>query len=80
MGSMISGDWCQHSFKRILESWFDSVLLGSLGGDLGSKIEVTLEIHAEIPAGVSENVVRIVTENRCILRVKSHGFEDETGE
>ena len=33
--------------------------------------------EAEIPDGVPDNVVRIVTENSQALRFKNHGFEKE---
>jgi hypothetical protein len=48
-----------------------------LGGLIGSSVRVTLEIEAEIPAGVPENVVRTVTENSRTLKFTSHGFESE---
>lgn len=44
---------------------------------LGSSVRVTLEIDAEIPAGVPENVIRTVTENSRTLKFTSHGFENE---
>ncbi len=45
----------------------------------GSRVEVSLEVHAEIPDGTPENVVRTVTENCRTLKFTSYGFEDETG-
>jgi hypothetical protein len=47
-----------------------------LVGLLGAEVEVTLEIHAMIPDGTPENVVRTVTENCRTLRFKTYGFED----
>src|SRR5262249_7440572 len=47
-------------------------LTGLVGADVG----VTLEIHAEIPEGVPDQVVRTVTENCRTLRFKQHGFEE----
>ena len=38
---------------------------------------VTLEIEAEIPSGVPDNVVRTVTENSRTLKFTSQGFEKE---
>ena len=38
-------------------------------------VSVTIEIQAEVPAGVDHNVVRAVTENCRVLKFKSHGFE-----
>jgi hypothetical protein len=48
-----------------------------LVGLLGSSVRVTLEIDAEVPAGVPDNVVRTVTENSRTLKFTSHGFESE---
>jgi hypothetical protein len=36
---------------------------------------VTLEITAEIPNGVPDNVQRTVTENSVALKFTTHGFE-----
>jgi len=41
----------------------------------GSKVHVTVEIEANIPDGVPEDVQRIVNENAQALRLKAHGFE-----
>ena len=43
----------------------------------GSKVEVTLEIQAEIPDGAEEHVVRTVAENARTLDFRSQGFEEE---
>jgi hypothetical protein len=40
-------------------------------------VRVTLEIEAEIPTGVPDTVVRIVTENSRTLKFTSQGFETE---
>jgi hypothetical protein len=48
-----------------------------LVGLIGSSVRVTLEIDAEIPAGVPEQVVRTVTENSRTLKFTNHGFESE---
>ena len=50
-------------------------VLTHLVGLLGSSVRVTLEIDAEIPEGVPDHVVRIVTENSRTLKFMSHGFE-----
>ncbi|MCI0414205.1 DUF499 domain-containing protein [bacterium] len=42
-----------------------------------SKVEVTLEIRAEIPNGASEKTVRDVNENSRTLKFDSYGFEEE---
>lgn len=51
-------------------------LIAHLAGLVGSKVEITLEIEAEIPDGAPDNVVRTVTENCRTLRFRSHGFEE----
>jgi hypothetical protein len=49
-----------------------------LVGLVGSKVSVTLEIQAEIPAGAPDNVVRTVTENSRTLKFGGNsGFETE---
>jgi predicted AAA+ superfamily ATPase len=49
-----------------------------LAGLVGSSVKVTLEIDADIPAGVPDNVVRTVTENSRTLKFGSNsGFERE---
>jgi hypothetical protein len=53
-------------------------VLTHLVGLLGSLVRVTLEIEAEIPAGVPDNVVRTVTENSRTLKFATNsGFETE---
>ncbi len=46
-----------------------------LSGLVGAQVTVTLEIQAEIPGGVPENVVGTVTENARTLKFMSQGFE-----
>ena len=48
-----------------------------LTGLVGAKVEVTLEIHAEIPNGAPDQVVRTVTENARTLKFTAQGFETE---
>jgi predicted AAA+ superfamily ATPase len=49
-----------------------------LVGLVGSNVKITLEIDAEIPAGVPDNVVRTVTENSRTLKFGGNsGFEKE---
>ena len=43
----------------------------------GATVKITLEIAAEIPDGVPDDVVRAVTENCNTLRFKSRSFEPE---
>lgn len=44
---------------------------------LGSNVEITLEISAQIPDGAPENVVRTVNENCRTLKFKTSEFEKE---
>ena len=46
-----------------------------LSGLLGVRVEITMEIHAELPEGVSEHIVRTVTENCRTLKFTNYGFE-----
>jgi predicted AAA+ superfamily ATPase len=48
-----------------------------LCGLVGAQVKVTLEIEAEVPSGVPDNVVRTVTENSRTLKFDTHGFETE---
>jgi predicted AAA+ superfamily ATPase len=43
---------------------------------VGARVTVTLEIHAELPDGASDKLVRDVTENCRTLRFESYGFEE----
>jgi len=52
-------------------------VISHLSGLVGSKLNVTLEISAEIPSGAPDNVVRTVTENSQTLKFTNHGFEKE---
>jgi predicted AAA+ superfamily ATPase len=47
--------------------------LTSLGG---VKARITLEINIEVPNGIPEDRIRIVSENSNTLKFKSHGFEE----
>jgi hypothetical protein len=47
-----------------------------LSGLVGARVKVTLEIEAEVPAGVPDPVVRTVSENCRTLCFRSHGFEN----
>jgi hypothetical protein len=42
-----------------------------------ASVRVTVEIEANAPGGVSEQVQRVVTENCRTLKFKSHGFEKD---
>ena len=52
-------------------------VISHLAGLVGAKVEITLEIDAEIPAGAPENVVRTVTENSRTLKFTNQGFETD---
>jgi predicted AAA+ superfamily ATPase len=52
-------------------------IISHLSGLVGANVKVTLDIEAEVPSGVPDNVVRIVTENGRTLKFTTHGFEDE---
>lgn len=43
----------------------------------GANVRVTLEIQAEVPSGIPENVARTINENCRTLRFSSQGFEEE---
>jgi predicted AAA+ superfamily ATPase len=44
---------------------------------VGADVTVTLEIHAHLPDGAPDAVVRTVTENAQTLKFKQFGFEEE---
>ncbi len=50
-------------------------VLAHLTSLVGSDAKVTLEIDVELPNGIPEDKVRIVTENCNTLKFKDHGFE-----
>ena len=52
-------------------------VIAHLAGLVGSEVTVTLEIHADIPSGTPDNVVRTVTENCRTLKFSDQGFEKE---
>ncbi len=44
---------------------------------VGADVRITLEIEANVPGGVEDKVVRIVSENCKTLKFSEFGFEDE---
>ena len=52
-------------------------VLSHLSGLVGSNVKVSLEIDASVASGVSDDIVRIVTENARTLKFESQGFESE---
>jgi len=52
-------------------------VIAHLAGLMGANVRVTLEIEADVPDGVPDNVVRTVTENGRALKFTSQGFETD---
>ena len=52
-------------------------VIAHLSGLVGADVVVTMEVEAQIPSGVPENVVRTVTENSRTLKFTTQGFESE---
>lgn len=52
-------------------------VVAHLAGLVGARVQVTLEVEAEIPSGAPDHVVRTVTENARTLKFSDHGFEEE---
>jgi predicted AAA+ superfamily ATPase len=52
-------------------------VIAHLNGLIDANVSITLEISAEVPSGVSDQIVRIVSENCRSLNFKAHGFEKE---
>jgi hypothetical protein len=48
-----------------------------LSSIVGANVEITLDIHCELPDAASEKLVRDVTENCRTLGFVEHGFEDD---
>ena len=53
-----------------------SAIVGHLSALMG-RVTVRLEIEANVPNGVPDDVVRTVSENARTLRFADHGFEDD---
>lgn len=51
-------------------------VLTHLTGLVGSKAKIVLELDIEVPNGVPEDKVRIISENCNTLKFKGHGFEE----
>jgi hypothetical protein len=52
-------------------------VIAHLAALAGAQVRVMLEIEAQVPDGVPDNVQRIVTENCRTLKFATHGFERE---
>jgi len=48
-----------------------------LSGLVGVKVQLTMEIQAEAPEGISEERQRIVNESFRTLKIQSFRFEEE---
>lgn len=44
---------------------------------VGGSVKLTIDVTASVPAGVPNDIVRIVTENGRTLKFTSQGFERE---
>ncbi len=51
-------------------------IVAHLNGLVDADVEISLEIHAALPGGAGEQLVRTVTENCRSLRFKDYGFEE----
>lgn len=52
-------------------------ILAHLDSLAGADVEVTLEIHVDVPDGIPEKAQRIVNENCRTIGFDQHGFEEE---
>jgi hypothetical protein len=41
----------------------------------GANVHVSLEIQADVPEGISDNLQRVLDENCRVLKFRAHGFE-----
>jgi hypothetical protein len=48
-----------------------------LSGLVGAKVQLTMEVHAEVPEGIPEDRQRTVNENCRTLKFQGFGFEEE---
>ena len=52
-------------------------VLAHLAALVGARLHISLEIDAEVPKGIPENVIRTVGENARTLKFKTQDFEEE---
>jgi predicted AAA+ superfamily ATPase len=52
-------------------------VISHLAGQMGAEVTVTIEIEAKLPNGVSDQLIRTITENSRTLKFDSQGFETE---
>lgn len=48
-----------------------------LTGLVGANVQITIEIHADLPEGAGDKLVRDVTENSRTLIFTDYGFEED---
>jgi hypothetical protein len=60
----------QRDFAKIAQE-----IVANLAGNLGTEVEITVEIRAVNEAGFPENIIRTVNENASTLKLEQHGFE-----
>ena len=51
-------------------------VIAHLTGLVGAKARIVLEIDVEVPEGIPEDKIRIISENANTLKFKGHGFEE----
>ena len=51
-------------------------VIAHFSGLMGAQVSIALEINVEVPNGIPEDKVRIVSENCNTLKFKGHGFEE----
>ena len=51
-------------------------IVSHMSSIVGADVQLTLNIHVELPEGASDKLVRDVTENCRTLRFEDYGFEE----
>jgi hypothetical protein len=62
----------QRDFSRLAAE-----VIANLAGQIGTEVEITVEVKATNRDGFPDNLSRTVTENARTLRLDSYGFEQE---
>ncbi len=62
----------QRDFTKLAQE-----IVTNLAGQIGTGVEITVEIRATNDDGFPENIVRTVTENAATLKLDSYGFEKD---
>jgi len=71
-GWLLEGSGSNVYAARIAEE-----IVQHLTGLVGSNVEITIEIHADLAQGAGDKLVRDVTENCRTLKFKDYGFEEK---